>query len=341
MRVCFNERAGNPVLPDPLNPGQTREITPEREAALAERNNGFYVSLGPELGIQFANMADYLTATDARSARNWPFGPYANMPTDIPDNIHHTSVMTQMLTGYSAVFLTQKNFIESSFRPDVGNPEYPYGYMQLTPDAVREGAEQLLRLPTADLILQLVPELESFHPNSTAFDHDPGLEMMTMNMLREDPLASSLLAAGYNIRYSQDLVEQGIELRAGHAYLIHYLGPGNFERFAEAYAEDPDGIAYLALRGGAESPVLSSTVNRAIFFEEQPDGTQEPRTFEEIFTYLSEERSLTNHAVMRTSFVDMECVEILTGQDADERAAEVQRPEGFMPVRTADTGLTN
>ena len=337
LKLCFNERKGNLFVPDPQGePDQ--EITPEIEAALKERNNGFFVHLDHGLGIQFENMADYLTASDAYNAKNWPFTPYKDIPTNIPAEIHSASVMTQMLTGYSAIFLTQKNFMESSFRADVGNTNSPYGYMQLTPDAVREGADKLLDLPTADLIIGLVPELAGF---KNGFGGDTELEAATIDALRESPLASTLLAAGYNIRYSESLTEKGIELRAGHGYLLHFLGPGNFKNFSQAHAENPEGIALEALNGGAESPVLKHAANRAIFFKTEEDGTQTPRTLEEIFEFLDDKKNLSDHKIMRRSAVDMECLEILTGQEANERAAEVQRPDGFMPKFSGDSNTLN
>lgn len=330
MRACFNERAGNPILQDP-NGGPDIEITPAIEDMLAERNNGFYVHLNNGLGLQFSNMGDYLSANDAYNIRDWPNTPYDKIPTDIPQDIHSAAVMTQMLTGYSALYSTQKMFLESSFRPTVGNPDHPYGYMQMTPDAVREGAEQLLKLPTADLILELVPELEMFS-SENAGSYSTLMETDVINMLREDPLASTLLSSGYNIRYSQSSVEQGIEIGAVHGYLLHYLGPGNFPRITQAHAENPDGLAFEALRGGAESRILNSEANQAIFFKEEADGTLTPRTLDEMFTFLEEDKNLHEHPIMRTSIAEMECVEILTGQDANDRAAEVQRPENFVPT---------
>ena len=333
LKACFNERVGNPILLDP-DGGPDIEVTPAIEAAIAERNNGFFLYLDSGLGIQYANMGDYLQGSDAYHARDWPLTPYQDIPTDIPQDIHSASIMTQMLTGYSAIFLTQKNFMESSFRADVGNTSGPYGYMQLTPDAVREGAEKLLDLPTADLIIGLVPELAGF---KDGFDGDAELEAATIDALRESPMASTLLAAGYNIRYSESLVEKGIELRAGHGYLLHFLGPGNFNRFSVAHEENPEGTAYEALNGGAESPVLNHAANIAIFFKPEEDGTPVPRTLEEVFEFLENDKNLFDHPVMKDSAVDMECLVILTGEAANNRAAEVQRPDGFMPSLGNDT----
>lgn len=322
---CFNEKVTS--LPDPDNPGGTVEITPEVEAGLRARHNDFYFPIGKGLGFQFSDYGDMLVAKDAYFARDWPLRAYTDVMPKVPDDIHNAAVVTEILTGYSSIFLTQKNFMESSFRADAGNPDDVYGYFQLSRTAAREGIETLMQLPSRDLILQIEPRFAYFEKGADPelFKQDPLLKDEILDDLRSLPMASTLMAAGYNLRYSKDFQENpDIELRAAPAYLLHYLGPGNFRRFVEAYNENPDMIAYEALKGGIESPVLKHAANKAIFFDEN----QNPRTLQGIVDFISEDKGLLDHPVFRDHLDKFNCVEIVTGDDAVKRQSEITAKYG-------------
>lgn len=347
MKACFNEVVRPILLPDP-DGGADIEVTETMEAAIQERRNGFYLPLNTSeinVGIQFSNMGDYLIGSDAFNAKNWPIKAYDEAMPEVPADIHHAAVMTQMLTGYSAIFMTQKNFMESSFRSNVGNEDGVYGYYQLSRVAAEEGIGALMNLPTKDLIIELIPEFEHFTDKTGEglFAQDPLLKQETLDYLREHPLASSLMAAGYNIRYSKQFQDNpDIELRAAHGYLLHYLGPGNFKNFVEAHAEDPNGIAFEALNDGADSPVLKHAANRAIFFSKDENGDEVPRTLQGIVDFLSDEKLLQDHPIYTDYSKIFECLEILTGEAAVARQTEVaNNPNNVVTQQVPVTQLTN
>jgi len=345
MRQCFNENA-NPILLPATADQPARTVALETTPELINGLNGLYLPLGQDLGIQFTNANDYVYGLAATRAAIEVIDNTSGRSVDIPTEIRNAATLTQILTGYSADFMVTKNFIESSFNADAGSStDGVYGYYQMIPTAAIEGIEYLMRTPTADLMLEMHPEFAAFKDGmeSPLYLQDPETAIAVLTQLRTDPAASSLMAAGYNMRYSASLLDDGIEPTQGHAYLLHYLGPGNFVRATRAHAENPDMIAYEALRGGEESPVLDHDANLAIFFSTDEDGTRTPRTLGEVMEHLAQTKQMdSSPALVGRTPGDYQCLEILIGDAAAQRYAEthITQESNEPAIDTSTDGLT-
>lgn len=277
-----------------------------------------YLSLSPTLGINFKNYTDYETALDMATASLLPLDPDIGTITP-PTELKHATTIAQNLIGYSATFMVQKAYMESSLGTQMGDPDgFVYGIYQLSNDAVTEGIQQLMKMPANEEIVRLVPEIGLLANGGL----DTATETELRDFVRTDPLASTLIAGGYNIRYTNAYAD---ELKPIHSYLVHYLGPGNFKSFMEASEENPDTIAYEALRDGIKSPVLNHAANVAIFFDTDTNGEKTPRTLQEVKDFLISEKGLGNHIIYtEVTPEDLDNFEILT-----DDAAKAEYEKGF------------
>ncbi|MGH1399487.1 MAG: hypothetical protein ACRBCT_09770 [Alphaproteobacteria bacterium] len=216
--------------------------------------------------------------------------PQTHKPTITPpDDLGLATQITEALTGYNAVFLAQKAFVESTHGKNMGKPSgFVYGYYQFSQVATHEGIEQLMKLPAADIIAHLVPDIKKLHDGNL----DSATEKALLDKVRTDPLAASLINAGYNIRYTK---QYAAELTGPVSYLIHFGGPGNGKRLIEGYKDNPETLGVALLRSGENSNILSKAANRNIFYH---DGdTNSPRTIGEIVSFLEHEKGFGNHII--------------------------------------------